>query len=200
MLEYGAAHIRKGNRHLGELQVPILVRSSMFCWCGWVEHNSAFALDGSLGVNSGRALSKRAHALEGRSRLREQPFFPPPSGHRPAKPPTGGKEMLTQDQIQALKSSFPPEALSADTSRGFELTSVKAAQAPTAIDTRCSRASCASVAPGTTTATVGSSRPTRPHPGRRTKPRPQRGWTMEKSGICQGMAGLAGVVDRNCPA
>jgi len=35
--------------------------------------------------------------------------------------------MLTQDQIQALKSPFPPEALSADTSRGFELTSIKAA-------------------------------------------------------------------------
>jgi hypothetical protein len=29
--------------------------------------------------------------------------------------------------IQALKSLFPPEALSADTSRGFELTSIKAA-------------------------------------------------------------------------
>jgi hypothetical protein len=35
--------------------------------------------------------------------------------------------MLNQDQIQALRSSFPPEALSADTSRGFELTSIKAA-------------------------------------------------------------------------
>jgi hypothetical protein len=35
--------------------------------------------------------------------------------------------MLTQDQIQALRSPFPPEALSADTSRGFELTSIKAA-------------------------------------------------------------------------
>ena len=35
--------------------------------------------------------------------------------------------MLTQDQIQALKSPFPSEALSADTSRGFELTSIKAA-------------------------------------------------------------------------
>lgn len=35
--------------------------------------------------------------------------------------------MSTQDQIQALKSPFPPEALSADTSRGFELTSIKAA-------------------------------------------------------------------------
>jgi hypothetical protein len=35
--------------------------------------------------------------------------------------------MLTQDQIQALKAPFPPEALSSDTSRGFELTSIKAA-------------------------------------------------------------------------
>ena len=35
--------------------------------------------------------------------------------------------MLTQDQIQALRSPFPPEALSPDTSRGFELTSIKAA-------------------------------------------------------------------------
>jgi hypothetical protein len=35
--------------------------------------------------------------------------------------------MLTQDQIQALRSPFPPEALSADISRGFELTSIKAA-------------------------------------------------------------------------
>jgi hypothetical protein len=35
--------------------------------------------------------------------------------------------MLTQGQIQALKSPFPSEALSADTSRGFELTSIKAA-------------------------------------------------------------------------
>jgi hypothetical protein len=35
--------------------------------------------------------------------------------------------MLTQDQIQALKSPFPSEALSADISRGFELTSIKAA-------------------------------------------------------------------------
>ena len=35
--------------------------------------------------------------------------------------------MLTQDQIQALKSPFPPKALSVDTSRGFELTSIKAA-------------------------------------------------------------------------
>jgi len=35
--------------------------------------------------------------------------------------------MLTQDQIQALKAPFPPESLSSDTSRGFELTSIKAA-------------------------------------------------------------------------
>jgi hypothetical protein len=41
--------------------------------------------------------------------------------------------MLTQEQIQAIKAPFPPEALSADTSRGFELTSIKAAQAPAVI-------------------------------------------------------------------
>ena len=35
--------------------------------------------------------------------------------------------MLNQDQMQAIKAPFPPEALSADTSRGFELTSIKAA-------------------------------------------------------------------------
>ena len=35
--------------------------------------------------------------------------------------------MLTQDQIEALRAPFPAEALSADTSRGFELTSIKAA-------------------------------------------------------------------------
>jgi len=35
--------------------------------------------------------------------------------------------MLNQDQVQALKAPFPPEALSKDTSRGFELTSIKAA-------------------------------------------------------------------------
>ena len=35
--------------------------------------------------------------------------------------------MLNQDQIEALRAPFPPEALSADTSRGFELTSIKAA-------------------------------------------------------------------------
>ena len=35
--------------------------------------------------------------------------------------------MLNQDQIQALRASFPPEALGRDTSRGFELTSIKAA-------------------------------------------------------------------------
>ena len=35
--------------------------------------------------------------------------------------------MLNKDQIQALRAPFPPEALRADTSRGFELTSIKAA-------------------------------------------------------------------------
>jgi hypothetical protein len=35
--------------------------------------------------------------------------------------------MLTNDQVQALRSPFPDEALSADTGRGFELTSIKAA-------------------------------------------------------------------------
>ena len=35
--------------------------------------------------------------------------------------------MLEQHQIQAIKAPFPPEALSSDTSRGFELTPVKAA-------------------------------------------------------------------------
>ena len=35
--------------------------------------------------------------------------------------------MLTQDQIDVLKAPFPMEALTADTSRGFELTSIKAA-------------------------------------------------------------------------
>jgi hypothetical protein len=35
--------------------------------------------------------------------------------------------MLTQDQIQGLKAPFPSESLSSDTSRGFELTSIKAA-------------------------------------------------------------------------
>jgi hypothetical protein len=35
--------------------------------------------------------------------------------------------MLTKDQVQAIKAPFPPEALSKDTSRGFELTSIKAA-------------------------------------------------------------------------
>ena len=34
---------------------------------------------------------------------------------------------MTQEQIQALKAPFPEAALSADTSRGFELTSIKAA-------------------------------------------------------------------------
>jgi hypothetical protein len=35
--------------------------------------------------------------------------------------------MLSQEQIQGIQAPFPPEALSADTSRGFELTSIKAA-------------------------------------------------------------------------
>jgi hypothetical protein len=35
--------------------------------------------------------------------------------------------MLTNDQVQALRSPFPEEALSTDMSRGFELTSIKAA-------------------------------------------------------------------------
>lgn len=35
--------------------------------------------------------------------------------------------MLSQDQIQAIQAPFPPEALSSDTSRGFEFTSIKAA-------------------------------------------------------------------------
>ena len=33
--------------------------------------------------------------------------------------------MLEQHQLQAIKAPFPPEALSSDTSRGFELTSIK---------------------------------------------------------------------------
>ena len=39
----------------------------------------------------------------------------------------GGIEMLTSDQWEALHAPFPPESLIADTSRGFELTSIKAA-------------------------------------------------------------------------
>ena len=35
--------------------------------------------------------------------------------------------MLTEEQLQAIKAPFPPQAVSADTSRGFELTSIKAA-------------------------------------------------------------------------
>jgi hypothetical protein len=35
--------------------------------------------------------------------------------------------MLTEKQISALRAPFPPEALSTHTSRGFELTSIKAA-------------------------------------------------------------------------
>ena len=33
--------------------------------------------------------------------------------------------MLNQHQIEALKAPFPPEVLSADTSRGIELTGIK---------------------------------------------------------------------------
>ena len=35
--------------------------------------------------------------------------------------------MLTQEQVNALRAPFPNEALKPDTSRGFELTSIKAA-------------------------------------------------------------------------
>ena len=35
--------------------------------------------------------------------------------------------MLSSEQVQGLRAPFPAEALSADTSRGFELTSIKAA-------------------------------------------------------------------------
>jgi hypothetical protein len=35
--------------------------------------------------------------------------------------------MLTEKQLEAIRAPFPPEALSADLSRGFELTSIKAA-------------------------------------------------------------------------
>ena len=35
--------------------------------------------------------------------------------------------MLTDDQIRALRAPFPPESLKPDMSRGFELTSIKAA-------------------------------------------------------------------------
>ena len=35
--------------------------------------------------------------------------------------------MLYSEQVQGLRAPFPAEALSADTSRGFELTSIKAA-------------------------------------------------------------------------
>jgi hypothetical protein len=35
--------------------------------------------------------------------------------------------MLSQDQTQALRAPFPPEALSPDFSHGFELTSIRAA-------------------------------------------------------------------------
>ena len=35
--------------------------------------------------------------------------------------------MCSQDQVQGLRAPFPAEALSADTSRGFELTPIKKA-------------------------------------------------------------------------
>ena len=35
--------------------------------------------------------------------------------------------MLTDNQIRALRAPFPPESLKPDMSRGFELTSIKAA-------------------------------------------------------------------------
>ena len=35
--------------------------------------------------------------------------------------------MLTDEQVQALRAPLPAEALTPDTSRGFELTSIKAA-------------------------------------------------------------------------
>ncbi len=38
--------------------------------------------------------------------------------------------MLTHEQLQAIKAPFPPEALSADTSRSFELTSIKCSREP----------------------------------------------------------------------
>jgi hypothetical protein len=38
--------------------------------------------------------------------------------------------MLSQDQMQALKTPSPPEALRHDTSRGVELNGIKTAQAP----------------------------------------------------------------------
>ena len=38
--------------------------------------------------------------------------------------------MLNQEQVRALRAPFPPEALSSDTSRGFELTSIKCRSEP----------------------------------------------------------------------
>ena len=52
--------------------------------------------------------------------------FPDPAGTA-RQSRKGGVSMLNQDQLQAIKAPFPPEALSSDTSRGFELTSIKAA-------------------------------------------------------------------------
>jgi hypothetical protein len=43
-------------------------------------------------------------------------------------------QILTKDQVQALRSPSLSEALSADTSRGFELASSRAAQAPAVIE------------------------------------------------------------------
>jgi hypothetical protein len=41
--------------------------------------------------------------------------------------------MWIRDQTQTLKASFAHEALNSDTSQGFELTSIRAAQAPAVI-------------------------------------------------------------------
>jgi hypothetical protein len=35
--------------------------------------------------------------------------------------------MLSEKQLEAIQAPFPPEPLSSDTSRGFELTGIKAA-------------------------------------------------------------------------
>jgi hypothetical protein len=72
---------------------------------------------------------------KGRSHPRERPFLRFPIQRAQTRPSIQeGIDMLTQDQIQVLKVPFPPEALSSDTSRGFELTSIKAAQAPAVIE------------------------------------------------------------------
>ena len=41
--------------------------------------------------------------------------------------------MLNQEQLQAIKAPFPPQAVSADTSRGFELTQIKCRGEPQAV-------------------------------------------------------------------